>query len=153
MRIDLHTHSTVSDGTGSPAQVIREAAEAGLDVVALADHDSTAGWDEAQAEADALGIELVPAIEISAKDRWVSIHLLAYWPRRDDPTLVDMMEADENKRGTIAEFLNALGLKASAAAPRVRQLLTSVEDEGLKKTIASFLVKVENGDGPTRLLP
>ncbi|WP_084074029.1 PHP domain-containing protein [Demequina sp. NBRC 110052] len=98
MRIDLHTHSTVSDGTGSPAQVMREAADAGLDVVALADHDSTAGWDEAQAEADALGIELVPAIEISAKDRWVSIHLLAYWPRRDDPTLVDMMEATRAAR-------------------------------------------------------
>ena len=48
MRIDLHTHSNASDGTQSPAQVVSAAAEAGLDVFALTDHDTTAGWVEAQ---------------------------------------------------------------------------------------------------------
>ena len=51
MRIDLHTHSLASDGTLSPAGVIRAAAEAGLDVVALTDHDTAQGWPEASAEA------------------------------------------------------------------------------------------------------
>ena len=49
MRIDLHTHSSASDGTDRPAELVRAAARAGLDVVALTDHDTTAGWDEAAA--------------------------------------------------------------------------------------------------------
>ena len=49
MRIDLHTHSTASDGTDTPAQLVRAAADAGLDVVAITDHDTTGGWDEALA--------------------------------------------------------------------------------------------------------
>ncbi|WNM23924.1 PHP domain-containing protein [Demequina capsici] len=98
MRIDLHTHSTVSDGTGSPAQVMREAAEAGLDVVALADHDAMDGWDEAQDAADAHGLRLVPAIEVSARHHWVSVHMLAYWPRRDDATLRDMLARTQEAR-------------------------------------------------------
>ncbi|WP_062200933.1 PHP domain-containing protein [Demequina salsinemoris] len=98
MRIDLHLHSTVSDGTGSPAQVMREAAEAGLDVVALADHDAMDGWDEAQAEADARGLRLIPAIEVSARHRWVSVHMLAYWPRRDDATLGAMLARTQEAR-------------------------------------------------------
>jgi len=98
MRIDLHTHSAVSDGTGAPAQVMREAAEAGLDVVALTDHDSIDGWEEAAAEADSLGLRFVPGIEVSAKDRWVSIHMLAYWPRGDDAALASFMDRTRQSR-------------------------------------------------------
>ena len=57
MRIDLHAHSTVSDGTESPAHVMRAAAAAGLDVVALTDHDSTAGWAEAAQEAEPWNVD------------------------------------------------------------------------------------------------
>ena len=49
MRIDLHTHTTASDGTDTPAELVRAAAAAGLDVLAITDHDTTAGWDEALA--------------------------------------------------------------------------------------------------------
>ncbi|WP_296667597.1 PHP domain-containing protein [Demequina sp.] len=98
MRIDLHTHSTVSDGRGAPAQVMREAAEAGLDIVALTDHDSTDGWEEAAAEADRLGLGFVPGIEVSAKDRWVSIHMLAYWPRGDDAALAEILARTREAR-------------------------------------------------------
>lgn len=82
MRIDLHTHSTCSDGTLTPAEVIAAAAAADLDVVALTDHDTTAGWQEASAAAEAAGIRLVGGIEISC--RWygampaIPLHLLAY---------------------------------------------------------------------------
>jgi predicted metal-dependent phosphoesterase TrpH len=90
MRIDLHAHSNASDGTDSPADVITAAAAAGLDVVALTDHDTTAGWDEALAARPA-GLTIVPGVEFSCvhraeDDRRVSLHLLAYLidPEDDD---------------------------------------------------------------------
>lgn len=78
VRIDLHTHSSASDGTQAPAELVRAAADAGLDVVALTDHDTTMGWDEAAAAAVAAGITLVRGTEVSARSRHVSVHLLAY---------------------------------------------------------------------------
>jgi 3',5'-nucleoside bisphosphate phosphatase len=78
MRIDLHTHSTASDGTQSPAEVVQSATEAGLDVVALTDHDTTSGWDEAAGAAMHHRIALVRGIEISCQHRGISIHLLGY---------------------------------------------------------------------------
>ncbi|SDE25043.1 PHP domain-containing protein [Blastococcus fimeti] len=64
MRIDLHTHSSVSDGTETPAELMRTARAAGLDVVALTDHDTTAGWAAAQ-EARPAGLTVVPGMELS----------------------------------------------------------------------------------------
>ncbi|GAA1501690.1 PHP domain-containing protein [Nocardioides humi] len=87
MRIDLHTHSSVSDGTASPADLVRAAATAGLDVVALTDHDTTAGWDEAVAAAEESGIGLVRGIEVSTRFRGAPVHLLAYLPDADDQAL------------------------------------------------------------------
>ncbi len=82
MLIDLHTHSSVSDGTDSPPALLTTARAAGLDVVALTDHDTTAGW-EAVAAARPRGLTVVPGLELSC--RWfprdrppVSVHLLAY---------------------------------------------------------------------------
>jgi predicted metal-dependent phosphoesterase TrpH len=77
VRIDLHVHSDASDGTDSPAEVMRRAAAAGLDVIALTDHDTTAGWDEAR---NALpgGLTLVPGMELSCLLDGRSVHLLAY---------------------------------------------------------------------------
>ena len=82
MRIDLHTHSSVSDGTESPAALLATARAAGLDVVALTDHDTTAGWPVAAA-ARPPGLTVVPGMELSC--RWfpadsppISVHLLAY---------------------------------------------------------------------------
>src|SRR5512143_2500284 len=98
MRIDLHTHSTMSDGTETPTQVMRAAAAAALDVVSLTDHDTLAGWDEAEAEARAAGVRFVPGIEVSSKHRGVSVHLLAYWPRRDDADLLAMMARTRDAR-------------------------------------------------------
>ena len=76
MRIDLHAHSNASDGSESPAEVVAAAAAAQLDVVALTDHDTTSGWDEAALAARHHGIALVPGIEISCQYEGISIHLL-----------------------------------------------------------------------------
>lgn len=78
MRIDLHTHSTCSDGTEPPGDVVRAAAAAGLDVVALTDHDTAAGWAEADAAGREVGITVVPGIEMSCRSRGASVHVLAY---------------------------------------------------------------------------
>src|SRR3954466_11494153 len=82
MRIDLHTHSSVSDGTETPAALLATTREAGLDVVALTDHDTTDGW-AAAAAARPPGMVVVPGMELSCRwypenDRPISVHLLAY---------------------------------------------------------------------------
>ncbi|HEY8912071.1 PHP domain-containing protein [Lacisediminihabitans sp.] len=76
--IDLHTHSSVSDGTETPAQLVRAAIAAGLDTVAITDHDSTAGWQAACAAAAGTGLTVIPGMELSTRHGWRSVHLLAY---------------------------------------------------------------------------
>lgn len=92
MRIDLHTHSAASDGTDTPAGVVRAAKAAGLDVVALTDHDATSGWAEATQAADEVGITLVPGLEISTQLRHRGVHLLAYAPDPTHPPLATALD-------------------------------------------------------------
>jgi predicted metal-dependent phosphoesterase TrpH len=92
MRIDLHTHSSVSDGTETPAALLATARAAGLDVVALTDHDTTDGWAPAAA-ARPTGLTVVPGMELSCRwfpddDRPISVHLLAYLFDPDHPGLM-----------------------------------------------------------------
>ena len=103
MRIDLHTHSTVSDGTQSPAGVVGAAAEAGLDVLALTDHDTTSGWDEAAAAAMGHGITLVRGIEISCQHEGISIHLLGYLQDPAAPGLLAELDRSRQSRQTRAQ--------------------------------------------------
>ena len=92
MRIDLHTHSSASDGTDTPADLVRAAEAAGLDVVALTDHDAMSGWAEAAQAADEVGITLVPGLEISTAYHHRGVHLLAYLPDPTDPALVTALD-------------------------------------------------------------
>ncbi|MEU5549436.1 MULTISPECIES: PHP domain-containing protein [unclassified Micromonospora] len=116
-RIDLHTHSTASDGTLAPAELVRAAAEAGLDVVAITDHDTTAGWAPAL-RALPPGLRLIRGAELSC--RWygeqppMSLHLLAYLFDPDHPELVaelTRMRAARLARGErTVELLRADGV-------------------------------------------
>jgi predicted metal-dependent phosphoesterase TrpH len=103
MRIDLHTHSTASDGTQSPAGVVAAAAQAGLDVLALTDHDTTTGWDEAAAAAERHGIVLVRGIEISCQYDGVSVHLLGYLQDPTSPGLLAELNLSRKARETRAQ--------------------------------------------------
>lgn len=104
MKIDLHTHSSASDGTQPPAEVIRSAAEAGLDVVALTDHDTTAGWAEAAAAAREHGVALVPGTEVSCQtDDGISVHLLSYLQDPQDEGLSEVMARARRSRRTRAQ--------------------------------------------------
>jgi predicted metal-dependent phosphoesterase TrpH len=84
--IDLHTHSSVSDGTETPGELVQAAIAAGLGTVALTDHDSTAGWDEAEAATSGTGLLVVPGMELSTNHGPASVHMLAYLfdPMDDD---------------------------------------------------------------------
>lgn len=79
-RIDLHAHSSASDGTATPTELVERAHRAGLDVVAITDHDTVSGWAEAIGAAQRLGIGLVPGIEVSTTWYGRSVHMLAYLP-------------------------------------------------------------------------
>jgi predicted metal-dependent phosphoesterase TrpH len=92
VRIDLHTHSAVSDGTDTPAELVLSAAAAGLDVVALTDHDTVDGWPAAADAAHGAGITLVTGTEISTRSAdGHSIHLLAYLFDPDEPELAALL--------------------------------------------------------------
>ncbi|WP_433611340.1 PHP domain-containing protein [Prescottella agglutinans] len=109
MRIDLHTHSTASDGTDTPAELVRAAADAGVDVLAITDHDTTAGWGEAAAALPA-GLQLVRGMEMSCEGRGedgrpVAVHLLAYL---FDPTSREFAAERERLRGERVARLRAM---------------------------------------------
>ncbi|MFF3403168.1 PHP domain-containing protein [Streptomyces sp. NPDC002659] len=97
MRIDLHTHSTASDGTDTPAELVRNAAAAGLDVVALTDHDTTRGHAEAIGALPE-GLTLVTGAELSCRIDGVSLHLLAYLFDADEPDLLRERELVRDDR-------------------------------------------------------
>ena len=122
MRIDLHTHSSVSDGTDAPADLVRAAQAAGLDVVALTDHDTAAGWPQAQRAADDLGITLVPGMEISTRLGSTSVHLLAYFLDPTHPPLMaaldKILDGRNGRLPAICAQLQALGLDVSEEAVR-----------------------------------
>ncbi|ONK11584.1 PHP domain-containing protein [Streptomyces sp. MP131-18] len=123
MLIDLHTHSTASDGTDSPAELVTAARAAGLDVVALTDHDTVAGH-AAAAEALPPGLTLVTGAEISCRLDGVSLHMLAYLFDPTEPELArerDLLRDDRVPRArAIVARLNELG--APVAWERVREL-------------------------------
>lgn len=89
MRIDLHTHSLVSDGTDTPTQLVRKAAEAGLDAIALTDHDTFDGLREAELAGRSAGVEVLAGMEFSTLKRGASVHLAAYGCDPHDEALLD----------------------------------------------------------------
>ncbi|MFE6103369.1 PHP domain-containing protein [Streptomyces laurentii] len=113
MRIDLHTHSTASDGTDTPAELVRNAAAAGLDVVALTDHDTTRGYAEAIAALPE-GLTLVTGAELSCRLDGVSLHMLAYLFDPEEPAFAaerELVRDDRVPRARgMVEKLQALGV-------------------------------------------
>jgi predicted metal-dependent phosphoesterase TrpH len=111
--IDLHTHSTVSDGSDSPAHLAELAAAAGLKAFALTDHDRLDGLAEARTRADELGVELVPGCELSCEHA-ATMHILVYdiepgeGPLQDE--LHELQAARETRNDRMAALLVELGL-------------------------------------------
>jgi predicted metal-dependent phosphoesterase TrpH len=118
VRIDLHVHSNASDGTDGPAEVMRRAAAAGLDVVALTDHDTQAGVAEACA-ALPQGLTLLPGMELSCQLDGRSVHLLGYLFDPADPAL----------RAETAQIRDDRVYRARAMVDRLRELGANVSWE------------------------
>jgi 3',5'-nucleoside bisphosphate phosphatase len=119
MRIDLHTHSSVSDGTDTPAELMRNARQAGLDVIGLTDHDTFDGLDEAAVEGERQGVQLVRGMELSCSRQGSSVHVLAYGADPDSPGLAaEMGLVRDGRLGRLAGVLAklaALGVPVSEA--------------------------------------
>lgn len=122
--IDLHTHSNRSDGTFEPVEIVRRAADLGLEVVGLTDHDTTEGLDEAMAAGRELGVEVVPGVEFSAEYEGSSVHVLCYWmdvAHEGFQEELRRLRDDRFRRGELmVEKLQALGLPVTFE--RVREI-------------------------------
>jgi 3',5'-nucleoside bisphosphate phosphatase len=118
VRIDLHTHSNRSDGTDRPGELMARAVAAGIDIVALTDHDTAVGWQEARAAAVDLGVGFVPGMEISCKHADRGVHLLAYLLDPDYPPLVEelrrILDGRTGRLPTTLERLQAVGVDLTA---------------------------------------
>jgi predicted metal-dependent phosphoesterase TrpH len=123
-RIDLHTHSNESDGTNTISQNVALAAERGLGGIAVTDHDTTAGYGEAERAATEAGLVWIPGIEFSAEYDGVSLHVLAYWADPAFPPLVaELRKLTDTRlrRGEVmVEKLQGLGYEISF--DRVREI-------------------------------
>lgn len=108
MLIDLHTHTTASDGTSSPTELVREAVAAGVAVLGIADHDTASGWDEASAAAAGSGLQLVRGIEVSTRWAGMSVHLLAYLLDPESEGIAAAMGATRRSRWRRAETMVSL---------------------------------------------
>jgi len=112
--IDLHCHSTASDGLLAPAEVVRVAAEVGLATIALTDHDTTAGLAEATRAGAALGVRVIGGCEFSVQVSWGEMHLLGYFLPANDPTIEAFLleaRADRERRARgMVTRLAALGI-------------------------------------------
>jgi len=118
--IDLHLHTNVSDGCDEPGALVRACRAAGLSVISVTDHDTTAGWDEAAAAAAVAGIEFIPGVEITAVLDDRDVHVLGYFPSRRAPLLEDFLEdqrADRIRRvREMVGRLAALGMPLDLAS-------------------------------------
>ena len=119
MRIDLHTHSTISDGTDSPTRLVMRAATSGLDVIALTDHDTFDGLEEAQAAGLRFGVRRLPGLEMTCHVGGRDVHLLGYGPRPDDPALGRKLQITRDSRvgrlDAICQKLAEVGMSVTTA--------------------------------------
>lgn len=139
--IDLHTHTDRSDGTFTPAELVRLAAERRLDVVAVTDHDTTDGLDEAAETGARTGVEVVPGIELSAEHEGTSVHVLGYWIDPGNAALqaeLRRLRDHRFRRGELmVERLRALGLPIRFE--RVREIARG--DNVVRPHIAQAMVE------------
>jgi hypothetical protein len=117
MSIDLHTHSTASDGTLSPADLMKYAQAKGLEAIALTDHDTVEGLEEAIAAATSIGFEVVPGVEISADYPEATLHILGYYMDFRDSqflkSLAVLQDARANRNPKIVRKLQQMGINIS----------------------------------------
>ncbi|MDA8196351.1 MAG: PHP domain-containing protein [Actinomycetota bacterium] len=112
--IDLHTHSRISDGSETPSRVVELAAEVGARAIALTDHDTLAGLDEAIEAGNRLGVEVIPGVEVSCQYKTGTMHMLIYFTSSESVALVralnELQDSRANRNLAILELMQADGL-------------------------------------------
>ena len=112
--VDLHTHSWISDGSDSPTELVKKGAAAGLAAMALTDHDTVAGLDEAVETGKRLGLEVIRGCELSVNSPYGEVHILGLWLPADasglSQALGDLRAARTQRNHKIVERLNGLGV-------------------------------------------
>jgi predicted metal-dependent phosphoesterase TrpH len=119
--IDLHLHTTASDGRSTPRELVTQAATAGLTIIAVTDHDTTAAFDEVRAAGAERGIEAISGIEITAVEKERDVHVLGYFVDPKDEELETFLSAQRDNRiarvREIGARLASLGLPVDIEAP------------------------------------
>lgn len=122
--VDLHVHTNASDGSYEPEEVVRLATEAGLQAVAITDHDNTNGLARAMEAGARLGLEIIPGIELSADYKGIEVHILGYYIDPKAESLCDLLEIAlrnrEVRNRTIVEKLRQEGIDVSMEELRQR---------------------------------
>jgi 3',5'-nucleoside bisphosphate phosphatase len=160
-RIDLHTHTTASDGSLSPAQLVQYAKHQGLHALAVTDHDTIAGLADAIAEGERLGVRIIPGIELSCFHQSIELHILGYFIDPLDPhlrpALLRYQSSREERNLRIIERLRELGLDityqevktfaalATVGRPHIAQVLLQ---KGYVYSVADAFSRYLGDDGP-----
>jgi hypothetical protein len=131
--IDLHTHSSASDGTETPTELVEAARAAHVDVLGITDHDTVRGWDEAERAARGAGIALVRGIEITCREDSLSIHLLGYLTDPEDRALMEELAKARDSRAT-----------------RLERMVERMAEGGIRITYPEVLAQVAPGATPGR---
>jgi predicted metal-dependent phosphoesterase TrpH len=168
LRIDLHTHTHASDGSDTPTELVDRAVAEGLDIIALTDHDTTAGWFEAMARAGQTGLGLVPGIELSAqildperKAPPLSVHVLGYLVNPDSDLLQQELSTIRRHRDdrlqmmverlskdvdiTWEEVSAGIHPGATPGRPHIAEVLVA---KGIVATVSEAFDHYLAGDGP-----
>jgi len=146
--VDLHTHTTASDGRLSPTGLVERAARRGVKILGLADHDTLAGLAEAQSAGDRLGINIVPGVEISLKSEpdkgFVGLHLLGYFIDPQHPGLVQAIK--KVQQGRLAQKIAQIKkLQSFGFDIPVKAVLSTVSGVPGRPHIAAVLMKRHPG--------
>jgi len=109
--LELHCHTTCSDGTLTPTELVRAAAQAGVKALAITDHDTLSGWDEAHQSASIHGLEIIPGVELSTVLNGRSLHILGFYPQCDQlqSALQERIAGRVRRAHKMIEQLTALG--------------------------------------------
>ncbi len=152
--IELHCHTTCSDGSLTPTQLVKAAATAGVKALAISDHDTMRGWDEAFGAGDRCGVEIIPALELSTMLYGRSLHILGFYPDRDqlDSHLEQRRQSRIRRAHAMVDRLAELGYpvvfpssEISPGRPHIAQALVKA---GHVRTVQEAFHKFIGDDGP-----
>ncbi|MEM9088633.1 MAG: PHP domain-containing protein [Cyanobacteria bacterium P01_F01_bin.53] len=154
--LELHSHTTCSDGSLTPSELVKFAAEQGVKALAITDHDTMAGWEEAIAAAAPLNLEIVPGLELSTVYNGRSMHILGFYPDEDKlrSPLQERVEGRKRRARAMAEKLEALGFPielpemSDAMAPGRPHIASALKSAGHVSSHNEAFQRFLKDDGP-----